>query len=113
MSAQVKLLWIFMDETDAYENVPLYEAIVKRLRQRDISGATVHTGIMGFGSNGKLHRKGLFGISDDRPVTIMVADSEENIRRVLPEIGEMVEEGLLLMVDADMIPLKPPESIQA
>ena len=106
MSAQVKLLLIFTDETDTYKDVPLYEAIVKRLRELDISGATVHTGIMGFGSNGKLHRKGLFGISDDRPVTIMVADSEENIRKVLHEIREMVEEGLFLLVDAEVIPLK-------
>jgi uncharacterized protein len=112
MSPNVKLFLIFVDETDTYTGLPLYEAIVKRLRQLDISGATVHTGIMGFGSHGKLHRKGLFGISDDRPVTIMVADSEENIRKVVPEIQEMVEEGLLLMVDAEMIPLKPSDSVE-
>ena len=112
MSAQVKLLLIFMDETDTYKDVPLYEAIVKRLRQLDISGATVHTGIMGFGSHGKLHRKGLFGISDDRPVTIMVADTEENIRNVLPEIREMVEDGLFLLVDAEVIPLEPPDRVE-
>ncbi len=107
MNANLKLLLIFLDETDTSGDVPLYEAIVMHLRQLDIAGATVHRGIMGFGSHGKLHRKGLFGISDDRPVTITVADTEENIRKVLPEIQEMVEEGLVVLIDAEMIPLKP------
>ena len=57
----------------------------------------------GFGGHGKLHRKGLFGISDDRPITIMAADEEAKIRSVIPEIQEMVKEGLLLVVDAEAV----------
>ena len=54
--------------------VTLYEAIVRRLRQLGIAGATAQAGIMGFGSHGKVHRKRLFGVSDDRPVMITVVD---------------------------------------
>ena len=70
MTAPMKLLQIFVDENDLWERVPLYEAIVRRLRQRDIAGATVQVRIMGFGRNSRLHRPGLFGIPDDRPVTL-------------------------------------------
>ena len=80
--AQLKpasLLLIFIDETDTWGDarIPLYEAIVQRLFDAGINGATVHTGMMGFGASRRLHRKGLFGVTDDRPVTISVVETEE------------------------------------
>ena len=103
MRTDVKMLLILHDETDMFGQFPLYEAIVRRLHQLDISGATVQRGIMGFGSHGKVHRKGLFGISDDRPITICVVDTGEKLEPIVPEIREMVLEGLVLLVDAQMV----------
>jgi PII-like signaling protein len=102
MNPPVKLLVIYVDETDTFESMPLYEAIVRRLQQLDVAGATAQTGVMGFGSHHRLHRKGLFGISDDRPVTISVVESESKIREVLPEIRAMMKEGLVLLIDAEL-----------
>jgi PII-like signaling protein len=107
MTPPVKMLQIFVDENDTRGTVPLYEAIVRRLRQLEVAGATVHIGGMGFGSHGKMHQKHLFGISDDRPVLITVIDSEATIRGILPEIRGMVTEGLVLLLDVEVIP--PPE----
>jgi len=104
MDTPIKLLVIFVDETDRWDGLPLYEAIVRRLRQRNIAGATVHIGVMGYGSHFRVHHKGLFGISDDRPVTISVVDTEATLRQVLPEIRAMVSEGLLILLDAELIP---------
>ena len=103
MTPPVKMLLIYVDETDLWETGTLYEAIVRRLRQLGVSGATVQTGIMGFGSHGKVHHKRLFGISDDRPVIITVVDSEALIRQVLPEIRGMVREGLMVLLDAEVV----------
>jgi PII-like signaling protein len=100
----MKLLLIFLDENDLLEQTPLYEAIVRRLRQLDVAGATVHVGIMGFGRHSRLHRPGLFGIPDDRPVTISVLDEEEKLRQVLPEIRGMTQEAVLVLLDAEVIP---------
>jgi PII-like signaling protein len=58
---------------------------------------------MGFGSHGKVHHKRLFGISDDKPVTITVVDNESLIRQVLPEIRGMVREGLMVLLDAEVV----------
>jgi hypothetical protein len=58
---------------------------------------------MGFGSNRKLHHKRLFGISDDRPVTISVVDTESAIRAALPEIRGMVKDGLIALIDVEVI----------
>ncbi len=108
MRPPVKMLVIYLDETDLWETRPLYEAIVRRLRQLGVSGATVQTGIMGFGSHMKVHHKRLFGISDDKPVMITVVDSEGVIREVLPEIRSMVKEGLIVLLDGEMIePAEP------
>src|SRR5882724_10145620 len=97
------MLMVFLDDTDLWNAQPLYEAIVRRLRQAGISGATVHHGIMGFGSHMKVHHKRLFGISDDKPVVITVVDSEPKIRELLPEIRRMVKEGLIVLLDAEVI----------
>jgi PII-like signaling protein len=104
MDAPVKLLVIFVDETDRWDGIPLYEAIVRRLRQLDIAGATVQVGVMGYGSHMRVHHKGLFGVSDDRPVTISVVDNADKLRRALAEIRSMVNEGLLILVDTEVIP---------
>ena len=105
MDAPVKLLLIYVDETDVWgeTHTPLYEAIVRRIRQLELAGATVQAGIMGFGSHQKVHRKRLFGISDDKPMIISVVDSDAKIRRILPEIRGMVKEGLVLLLDAEVI----------
>lgn len=103
MSRPVKLLLIFVDETDTWEGQPLYAAIVQRLRQLGVAGATVEMGVMGFGRHQLVHHKRLFGISDDRPVTIAVAEEEQRLQAVLPEIRSMVPEGLFLLMDAEAL----------
>ena len=99
MTPPVKMMLIYVDETDTWGDLALYEAIVRKLVHSDISGATVHAGIMGYGSHYKVHRKRLFGVTDDRPITIAVIENEEKLRRVIPEIRPMMEEGLIVLVD--------------
>lgn len=98
------MLLIYIDETDrSTGGQVLYEAIVEKLFSLGIDGATVHLGIMGYGANRRVHRKGLFGVTDDRPVTISVIDSEARIREVLPVIREMVTEGRIFLVPGEII----------
>jgi len=103
MKPPVKMLIIFVDETDMWETGTLYEAIVRRLRQLSVAGATVHHGIMGFGAHMKVHHKRLFGISDDKPIVVTVVDNEQKIREILPEIKSMIKEGLIVLLDAEVM----------
>ena len=105
MEAPVKMMLIFLDETDTWgeSRVPLYEAIVEALMQAGISGATVHNGIMGYGSNRQMHRKRLFGVTDERPVTITVIEHEDKLRAVLPKLQGMIREGLVFLVDGEVL----------
>jgi len=103
MNQSRKMLMVFLNEVDRIGDEPLYEVLMRRLRNRDIAGATLYHGTMGFGHHHRLHHKGLFGIADDRPITITVVDAEEKIRALLPELRSIVHEGLMLLVDAELV----------
>ena len=103
MNEPVKLLLIYVNESDRWNDTPLYQAIVDRLRHLHVAGATAQAGIVGFGHHTRVHHKGLFGIADDRSITITVVDEEARIRAVLPELRGMIEEGLILLLDAELV----------
>ena len=99
-----KMLLIFIDQTDTWQNVPLHEAIVRVLEQNGVAGATVLSGIMGYGIHRRIHRRGLLGVSDDKPLTIAAIDNEDKLRNVLPAVRPMVREGLIGLTDFEVIP---------
>ncbi len=103
MTAPVKLLLMFVNESDRWNDMPLYQAIVDRLRHLHMAGATAEAGLLGFGHHTRVHHKGLFGIADDRPITITVVDEEARIRAALPELRSMIDEGLILLLDAELV----------
>ena len=43
MNTPTKMLMIFFVESDQWEDLPLYEAILRQLVKMEISGATVQT----------------------------------------------------------------------
>ena len=100
-----KMMLILIDEDDTIEHMPLYEAIVRRLRKLDVAGAQVLRGIMGYGSQHRIFGAGTLGIPDNRPITIVVVESEEKIRRATEEIQAIAPEGLIVIVDAFIQPL--------
>ena len=69
----------------------------------DMAGATVYRGLIGFGAQQRVHRSGFLGLSRDLPIVITIIDSEEKIRRVLPVLDEMVDEGLIALSDVEII----------
>jgi hypothetical protein len=98
-----KMLRIYIGQDDEWEGKPLYEAIVLKLRQMDVAGATVYKGVMGYGAQQRMHKSGFLGLSRDLPVMLSVVDREEKIRAILPILDEMVAEGLLVLSDVEVI----------
>jgi len=100
-----KLLTIVVAESEKWEGVPLYEAIVRKLMHLGAPGATVQRGMMAYGRHHRrLHHEQLFGIADDRPITISVVHSEEALRgTVIPAIRLMVRYGVMFLMDAEVI----------
>jgi PII-like signaling protein len=106
---KAKLMRIFLGERDKWHGEPLYDAIVKRLRMMDIAGATVYQGIMGYGAKGETHRPHLLHISEDLPIMISVIDSPLKIAEAEPMVEGMLEDGLIVISDVDIIRLIHPK----
>jgi uncharacterized protein len=98
-----KALRVYIGESDSWHGRPLYQAIVKRLREEGLAGATVLRGVEGFGARSRLHTTRILRMSEDLPVLIEVIDREDRIRRALPILDEMVTEGLITLEDVDVL----------
>jgi len=94
---QALLLRIFIGEGDRDDGRPLYETIVLRARERQLAGATVLRGAMGFGHSSRLHTAKILRLSEDLPVLIEIVDSEEKIRAFLAELDPIMTSGLVTL----------------
>jgi PII-like signaling protein len=97
LEGEGKLLRLFIGESDTWHGKPLYHAIVERVRQEGLAGATVLRGIEGFGADSHLHTSRILRLSEDLPVVIEIVDTPEQIDRVVPILDEMVGEGMLTL----------------
>ena len=102
---KARLMRIYMGESDKWHGEPLYEAILKRMRMMDIAGATVYRGILGYGAKGHTHKGGHNPFSHDLPVMISVVDSEEKLTKAIDEIEAMMQDGVIVLSDVDVIRL--------
>src|SRR5436190_4331872 len=98
-----KLLRIFIGESDTWHGRPLYEAIVRRVREAGLAGATVIRGIEGFGADSHLHTSRILRLSEDLPVVIEVVDAPERIDEILPVLDEMIGEGMVTLERVEIV----------
>ena len=89
-----KLLRIFIGESDRHENMPLFEWIVRKAREKGIAGATVLRGLEGYGARSLLHTTKVLRLSSALPVIIEIVDTAEKIEAFLPQIDDAIGEGL-------------------
>jgi PII-like signaling protein len=91
------LLRIFVGESDQFEHKRLYEVIVAKARELGLAGATVLRGTEGFGAHSVVHSTSLLEMSTDLPILIEIVDTEDQIKRMLPHLEVMVQEGMITM----------------
>jgi PII-like signaling protein len=91
------LLRIFVGESDQWDGKPAYEAVVLAARSAGLAGATVFKGAMGFGAHSRLHTAKILRLSEDLPILIEIVDAQEKIDAFLPQLDQIVSEGLITM----------------
>lgn len=96
-------LTVFVGENDTWRRKPLYTEIVHRAHAAGLAGASVFRGIEGFGASSLIHTSRLLSLSEDLPVAIVVVDTEERVRAFLPELDELVEEGMVILDPCEVI----------
>jgi PII-like signaling protein len=101
--SKAKLMRIFIGENDKWRDKPLHKALIESMRANDIAGVTVYQGILGYGANRRIHRDSTLHLSHDRPMMLSVVDTEEKLQAYFPILDEMVQQGLVVLSDVDVI----------
>jgi PII-like signaling protein len=103
MEGKAKMMRIYIGESDRWKGKPLYQALVEAMRANDIAGVTVYRGILGYGAHRRMHKDKGLHLSHDCSIMLSAVDSEGKLRALLPVIDQMVEEGLVVFSDVDII----------
>jgi PII-like signaling protein len=96
-------LTVFVGEDDTWHHKPLYHEIVHRAHLAGMAGASVLRGIEGFGASSRIHTTRLLSLSDDLPVAVVIVDQEDAVRAFLPQLDELVNEGLVIVDPVEVI----------
>jgi PII-like signaling protein len=103
---KARLLRLHFCESDEHNGKPLYEAIVNRCRELKIAGATVFRGLEGYGETAEIHRHRL--IKKDQPIVVTIVDTPENLERLIPEVEEMMDTGLIATSEVEYMRIEKP-----
>ncbi len=103
MEGKAKLMRIYIGESDRWKEKPLHTALVEAMRANDIAGVTVYRGILGYGAHRRAHKDKPQVLSRDASILLSVVDTEEKLQGFLPVVEQMVEEGLIVLSDVDII----------
>ena len=97
------LVRIFFGESDSWHHQPPHVALLERLKQEGCAGATLIRGVAGFGASSVIHTVHLLEMSQDLPMVLEFVDTEEQVRRVLPMLDEMIPEGLITLEKVEVV----------
>ncbi len=100
---EARLLRIFIGENDKFKGRLLYQVIVEMAHARELAGATVLRGVLGYGFNSRIRSSRILRLSEDLPIVIEIVDEPERIANFVAEIDSMIGEGLVTVAPVDVI----------
>jgi PII-like signaling protein len=103
LTGTAQRLTIIVNDSAHIHHKPLFTEIVHRAHDAGLAGATVLHGVEGFGATSRIHTTRILSLSEDLPVVIIIVDSHDRIRDFLPQLEELVTEGLVILDDAEVI----------
>ena len=100
---KAQALTLYLGESDQWQGMPLYVAIIQYLRSQGCAGATVTRAITGYGAGLRLHENSGLHWSSDAPVVVQVVDQQERLQRLLPALQEMLGSGLITIHEVEVL----------
>ncbi|GIV91875.1 DUF190 domain-containing protein [Chloroflexus sp.] len=101
--AVTQQLWIYIDEGDSLQGRTVASRIVDTLRAAGAPGVTVLRGVGGYGTHGVFHSDLLVDIPSRLPLVITCIDRSDRLQRLLPKLGELVQEGLIVLSPVQVV----------
>jgi len=96
-------LTIFIGDGDRWHHKPLSTEIVRRAHDQGLAGASVFHGSEGYGASSIVHTSRLLSMSEDLPLAIVIVDRADRINAFLPQLDELVSEGLVILDEVSVI----------
>ncbi len=103
---QKKILRIYIDTMDKYNNNPLFEEILKEVHKEKLAGATVFKAVAGIGAFAELRSFKVWALAQELPLVIEIIDDESKIRAFIEHIDPMIDNGLMTLTDTEVIKYK-------
>lgn len=100
---KAQMLTLYMGESDQWHGTSLYVALLQVFRDAGCAGATVTRSLAGYGAGGRLREDKGWRWSSDAPVIVQVVDQPARLRRLLPQVQEMMQGGLLTLQEVEVL----------
>jgi len=96
-------LIVRIKKNDRVKGKRTYQIILDMLKEHGISGATVWTGMAGFGKRGRSNFE-IEGISVNMPLLIEVIEEKNKLEPMLPDIKKIIgDNGFVTFHDVDVL----------
>lgn len=102
LSGRAQRLTVLVGEGDVWHHRPVYSEIVHRAHAAGLAGASVFRGIEGFGASSLIHTSRLLSLNEDLPLAIVIIDDVDRIRAFLPELDEVMVQGIAILDDVEV-----------
>ena len=103
LEGDAKLVTVYVNSTDQWHGKSLYSAIVRLCFDSGIAGATVSRCVEGYGASHHIHTTRLLELGEHLPVRIEIIDLPERIDPLLPLLGGMIGEGLVVVANVRIL----------
>jgi len=101
MKLKLWSLTIRIKRNDELEGKRLYKLLIDFLMQNKIAGATVWSGVDGFGKRSNIK---LEGVTINMPIVMEIIDEQSKIEPLLPQLRRMIgDNGLVTLHDIEVL----------
>lgn len=94
---------IYIGVDDRFKHTALFNEIVRRAHDHGLAGASVLHGIEGYGVSSYVHTDRLLDSADNLPAVVIIVDSDEKIRAFLPQLDDLIVEGLVTLDPVEVV----------
>jgi PII-like signaling protein len=98
-----KKLIVTVDETMRWHGRSVHLALLELFRHKGLAGAMVIRGVAGYSGESTIHTAYLADLVIDLPIRVEVVDAADAIDRVLPDVYDIVERGLVEIQDTQVV----------